>query len=325
MSSLERKTILITGGTGSFGYEMAKYALEKGASKIIILSRDEYKQYLMRTHFKNNEKIRFVIGDVRDYSSVIDITKNVDVIFHAAAMKRVEVCEEHVQEAIKTNVNGTLNVAACAGKNNVGIVINLSADKAINPSGVYGLTKSLSEKIFEEANKKYPNTKFINLRYSNVLGSRGSVTEIFEKKLLNNETITVFDKTMSRLFLTQLDIMQLCEIACEHGIGGEIFLKKAPLIKILDLAEAMKELVGSGEIRTESKLRPGEKDDATLVSKEESKRTYELGIDFLVIIPSENDEYMTKYGKHKKFGEEFYGTQNAKTLNKNKIKQLLAK
>ncbi|MFQ5873408.1 MAG: SDR family NAD(P)-dependent oxidoreductase, partial [Dehalococcoidia bacterium] len=238
MGVLESKVVLITGGTGSFGQRAVARFLDEGARKVIIYSRDEYKQSAMRSSFKSEPRLEFRLGDVRDCRRLTEICEGVDHIIHAAAMKQVPSCEENPLEAVLTNVMSASNVIEAATQNMVEKVVNLSADKAVYSTSVYGATKFLSERLFIEASRK-GRTRYINLRYSNVLDSRGSVFEVFSNRLLRGEAVSVFDAQMTRFFLTQDQVVELCLLAFENGVGGETYIKLAPPVNILKLAEIM--------------------------------------------------------------------------------------
>jgi UDP-glucose 4-epimerase len=279
---MKGKHLLITGGTGSFGGGAVPRFLAAGAEKITIFSRDEYKQSQMRRALENEPRLRFILGDVRDRTHLAEVCHGVDYLIHAAAIKQVPSCEENVEEAIKTNVLGTANVVHVAIANGVDCAINLSADKALYPASVYGATKFLSEKLFTEGNKQ-SSVRFVNLRYSNVMASRGSVFEIFRERLVEGGTITVFDPRMRRFFLTQRQVIDLCLFAFKNSVGGETYIKESQPVSIVDLGQAMIEVLGNGKLEVrERDGRPGEKLDAVLLSQEESSRTVRRGDLFVV-------------------------------------------
>jgi len=326
---IKNKTILITGGTGSFGHTATELLLDHGAKQVIIYSRDEYKQMLTKNKFKD-KNVKFYIGDVRDLERLVECTKNVDIILHAAAMKHVDICEQNRGEAKKTNVNGSKNVTEAALQNNVPISINLSADKAVYPAGVYGETKAESEQIFINANKKAKsknkNCKFANLRYSNVIGSRGSVVEIFEKKLNNDEKISVVNDKMIRMVITQNQVVSMVEYAVENMIGGETFLLESPVLRISDLAYAMHKKIKKGFVEIKNEIREGEKYGAVLISKDESKRTIVSPDNYLVVLPE--NKFFKKEGYFENYGDKFfqkgeYGTHNAHYLNQDEIIKMI--
>lgn len=271
MGVLDSKAVLITGGTGSFGQWAVARFLDEGARKVIIYSRDEYKQSVMRSRFQSESRLEFRLGDVRDRGRLMESCEGVDHIIHAAAMKQVPSCEENPMEAVLTNVIGASNVIDAARENMVEKAVNLSADKAVYSTSVYGATKFLSERLFVKAGRN-GHTRFMNLRYSNVLDSRGSVFEVFSNKLVRGEAVSVFDPQMTRFFLTQDQVVDLCLFALENGVGGETYIRLAPPVNILKLAETMARLIGKGSVEVlQEHARLGEKLDAILLSQMETK------------------------------------------------------
>lgn len=280
---LKDKTILITGGTGSFGKCFTKYVLTHyEPKKIIIYSRDEFKQWMMAGEFKGyEEKLRFFIGDVRDVNRLRRACEGVDYIVHAAALKQVPACEYNPNEAIKTNIHGAMNVIDAALDSGVRRVVALSTDKAVNPVNLYGGTKLVSDKLFVAANA-YAGVKDINfsiVRYGNVAGSRGSVIPLFHKLIQEGvEELPITDLRMTRFWISLTQGVELVIKALEEAVGGETFISKIPSFKITDLAEAM--LPGS-KIR-ETGIRPGEKLHEIMVTTEDSMTTYEYDKHFIV-------------------------------------------
>ena len=267
---MKGKNLLITGGTGSFGTSAVPRFLAAGARGVTILSRDEYKQFQMKRSLEGDDRVRFMLGDVRDLPRLDEACRGVDYLIHAAAMKQVPACQENVEEAVKTNILGTANVVHAAISNDVDCAINLSADKALYPTSVYGATKLLAESLFTEGNQ-LGSVRFVNLRYSNVMASRGSVFEVFRERLLEDGTVTVFDPRMRRFFLTQKEVVDLCTFAFENAVGGETYIKESQPVSILELGQAMVEVIGKGRLEVkEHDGRPGEKLDAVLLSREES-------------------------------------------------------
>jgi UDP-glucose 4-epimerase len=316
---IEGKTFLITGGTGSLGHQIVKEMIKYSPKKIIILSRDEDKQYHMANEIPN-PLINFELGDIRDEKRVIEVTKNVDIIIHAAALKHVPPSEKEPMEFIKTNVLGTRNLIEAAITNEVKKVICIGTDKAVKPVNVYGMTKALQEKIMIAANKKN-KTKFIGVRYGNVVGSRGSVVPFFKKKILNNEPLTITNPNMTRFLLGIDDAFNLILHALRKGEGGEIFVKKMPATTMNDLAKAMiisltkdknypTKIVG---------FRPGEKIHEILVSEDEMRRAEEFEDMFII----------RDYDKERDFSLaekiEEYGSHNTRRLNQEEIIELLKK
>ena len=257
---LDNKTILITGGTGSFGKCFTKYALTHyNPKKIIIYSRDEFKQYLMQNEFKEYEsKMRYFIGDVRDKDRLKRAFEGVDYVIHAAALKQVPACEYNPNEAIKTNINGAQNVIDAALDSNVKKVVALSTDKAVNPVNLYGGTKLVSDKLFVAANA-YAGNKDISfsiVRYGNVAGSRGSIIPLFNNIIKNGGTeLPITDFRMTRFWISLTEGVELVIKALKEAKGGETFISKIPSFKVTDLAEAML----PGCTKKEIGIRPGEK------------------------------------------------------------------
>ena len=280
---LKDKTILITGGTGSFGKCFTRYVLANyEPKKIIIYSRDEFKQWMMAEEFKGfADKLRFFIGDVRDVERLRRACEGVDYIIHAAALKQVPACEYNPNEAIKTNIHGAMNVIDAALDSGVRKVVALSTDKAVNPVNLYGGTKLVSDKLFVAANA-YAGVKDINfsiVRYGNVAGSRGSVIPVFHKAIKEGATeLPITDVRMTRFWISLTQGIELVIKALQEATGGETFISKIPSFKITDLAEAM--LPGCGI--KETGIRPGEKLHEIMVTTEDSFTTYEYDKHFIV-------------------------------------------
>ena len=280
---LNNKTILITGGTGSFGKCFTKYVLTHyEPKKIIIYSRDEFKQFMMQNEFKEYaSKLRFFIGDVRDKDRLYRAFEGVDYVIHAAAMKQVPACEYNPNEAIKTNIHGAQNIIDAALDCGVKKVVALSTDKAVNPVNLYGGTKLVSDKLFIAANA-YAGTKdicFSIVRYGNVAGSRGSVIPFFHKLIQNGATeLPITDYRMTRFWISLEEGVKLVIKALEEAKGGETFISKIPSFKITDLAEAML----PGCKMPEVGIREGEKLHEIMVTVEDSLTTYEYDKHFIV-------------------------------------------
>lgn len=287
---INNKNLLITGGTGSFGSQLVKNLLENyNPNKIVIYSRDEYKQHLMRNSFseKQNLKLRFLLGDVRDLERLKMAMRNIDIVIHAAALKQVPAAEYNPMEFVKTNIHGAENVVLASLQENVKRVIALSTDKAANPINLYGSTKLASDKIFIAANKiaGSNNNKFSIVRYGNVIGSRGSVVTIFLKNIKEKKNfLPITDKRMTRFWFTLEDSVEFVINCLKIMDGAEIFVPKIPSIKIIDLAEAMapsleKKIIG---------IRPGEKLHELMCPKESSINTLEFKKFFVIFSPQEN-------------------------------------
>lgn len=316
--------ILITGGTGSWGQTLTRLLLERyDVKEIIIFSRGELQQVLMQRKFKN-AKIKYVIGDVRDYEAVRFATKNVDYIFHMAALKHVPICEDHPQEAIKTNITGTTNIVNAAIENRVKKVIDVSTDKAVEPVNLYGMTKSVGEKLIIQANDLSDYTKFVCIRGGNVMGSNGSVIPFFIEQIKAGGPITITDLEMTRFFLTLEEAINLLFKATEDSIGGETFVMNMPACYIRDIAEILTEVYGKVEI-CEIGGRPGEKLDEMLISKHESMLSYCYDENYFVILPSNaNNELKEKYKNLKKFPHQEFSSKTF-IMNNNEIKEMLQK
>lgn len=316
---IEGKTFLITGGTGSLGNKIVREIIKHSPKKVIVLSRDEDKQYTMANELPS-PLIHFELGDIRDEKRMMEVTRNVDIIVHAAALKHVPPSEKEPMEFIKTNILGTRNVIEAAIANEVPIVIGVGTDKAVKPINLYGMTKSIQEKMMIAANKKN-NTRFICVRYGNVIGSRGSVIPFFKKKLLNNEPLTITNPNMTRFLLRLEEAINLIFHAIDKGEGGEIFVKKMPACRMDDLAKAMINGL-SKEENYPTKIvgfRPGEKIHEVLVSEDEMRRAKEFEDMFIIQDYSHEDNYPTV----EKIEE--YGSYNTKRLNQEEIIELLKK
>lgn len=281
---LTNKSILITGGTGSFGNHFTEYVLQNyNPKKIVIYSRDEYKQFIMANKFKDHaDKLRFFIGDVRDKDRLTRALNGIDYVIHAAALKQVPSCEYNPMEAIKTNINGASNVIdAVLDSPSVKRVVALSTDKAVNPVNLYGGTKFVSDKLFTAANAYVGNRdlKFAVVRYGNVAGSRGSVIPFFKSIIDNGKTdLPITDNRMTRFWISLEEGIKLVIKALEETNGGETFISKIPSFKVTDLAEAM--LPGCG--KPEIGIREGEKLHEVMVSKEDAAFTYEYPTHYII-------------------------------------------
>lgn len=282
---LNDQTILITGGTGSFGKKFIERVFDEyNPNKIIIYSRDEYKQYLMQRQFEEyNDKLRFFIGDVRDKDRLYRAFEGVDVVIHAAALKQVPAAEYNPVEAIKTNIHGAENIINAAIDKDVEKIIALSTDKAVSPINLYGATKLVSDKLFISGNayvgKK--NTLFSVVRYGNVSGSRGSVIPFFKTLIdQNQKVIPITDYRMTRFWVTLDEAVDLVIKAIKEARGGELYVKKCPSFKVTDLAKAMNINCELEEVG----IRPGEKLHEVMVTEEDSRSTYEYD-DYYIIYP----------------------------------------
>jgi len=319
----KNKTLLITGGTGSFGNAVLNKFLNSDISEIRIFSRDEKKQHEMRVRY-NNSKLKFYIGDVRDFDSINPAMIGVNFVFHAAALKQVPSCEFHPIEAVKTNVLGTENVLNIAIKNNIEKVICLSTDKAVYPINAMGVSKAMMEKVFVAKSRITKSTKIIGTRYGNVMASRGSVIPYFYDQIINKKNINVTDPSMTRFMMTLENAVELVLFAFKNGQSGDIFIQKSPSTTIGELALTMKKIFNSKSKIKNIGIRHGEKIHETLLSKEERLVSEDLGRYFRV--PSDNrdlnyDKYFFE-GKENKDIEE-YNSFNTERLSEKELILLL--
>lgn len=312
---LQGKTVLITGGTGSFGHQMTEELLKFNVKEVRIFSRGEDLQHKMAMEYQD-ERLNFIIGDVRDYQRILETTRNVDIIFNAAALKQVPDCEKHPLEAVKTNILGAYNVKEAAIVNGVPKVVTISTDKAVKPINAMGMTKALQEKIMTSDELHIRNTRFLVIRYGNVLASRGSVVPLFKERIQRGLPLYVTDFRMTRFLLTLKDAIQLAFKALLEGKGNEIFVLKRPACLIRDLAEVM----AQGKVKVlESKIRPGEKIHETLVQEDEMRRAVEEE-EYYIIYP-----HKTKGVLKLRTPLVEYTSENAQRLNKRQIRALLGK
>lgn len=323
---LNNKSILITGGTGSFGKCFTKYVLEHyEPKKIIIYSRDEFKQFMMANEFKQYaDKLRFFIGDVRDKERLQRAFEGVDYVVHAAAMKQVPACEYNPNEAIKTNIVGAQNIIDAALDSNVKKVVALSTDKAVNPVNLYGGTKLVSDKLFIAANAYagHKDISFSIVRYGNVAGSRGSVIPFFHNILKNGGTeLPITDYRMTRFWISLTQGVELVIKALEEAKGGETFISKIPSFKITDLAQAMK----PGCAMPEVGIREGEKLHEIMVTVEDSMTTYEYDKHFIVYpqMVWSDAKRPTPTGKKVEDGFSYSSDNNTEWLSVEEIQELL--
>jgi FlaA1/EpsC-like NDP-sugar epimerase len=314
--------ILITGGTGSWGQTLTRLLLKKyNPKEIVIFSRGELQQVLMQRNFKD-PRIRFVIGDVRDYEAVKFATLGIDYIFHLAALKHVPICEDQPQEAIKTNISGTTNIVNAAILNKVKKVIDVSTDKAVEPINLYGMTKSVGEKVIIQANNLSSDTKFVCIRGGNVMGSNGSVIPFFIEQIKNGGPITITDLRMTRFFLTLEEAIELLFKASEDSIGGETFVMKMPSCYISQIAEILMKQYGSAELK-EIGGRPGEKLDEMLISKHESPLSYCYDENYYVILPTGASSMLVeKYSQLEKVSFQEYSSKTFSMTNQEIIEML---
>ena len=308
--NLNNKTILITGGTGSFGKNFTSYLLKNHTNlkKIIVFSRDELKQYEMKKYYVNNKffhKLRFFLGDIRDYNRLLIAFNNVDIVIHAAALKQVDTAEYNPGEFIKTNILGSQNVIEAAFYNNVLKIIALSTDKASSPINLYGATKLCSDKLFTSANHFFGQRKFSVVRYGNVAGSRGSVIPLFLSQK-NKSVFNVTNKDMTRFNISMKDSIALVMWSIKNSFGGEIVVPKLPSYRLVDLVKAINEKAKINIIG----IREGEKIHEEMISDNESLNVLDIGNKY-IILPYDKKLIMSYYLK------KFKAKMNKKVFNYN--------
>ncbi|MBY0090737.1 polysaccharide biosynthesis protein [Priestia aryabhattai] len=316
--------ILVTGGTGSWGYELVRQLLTYNPKEIRIFSRNESNQFTMKQEFDNNPKLNFVIGDIKERDSLIEACQDVDYVYHLAALKHVPVCEDQPLEALKTNVNGTQNVIDAAIICNVHRVIYISTDKASNPANFYGLSKAMGERLIIHANTLNTKTRFVCIRGGNVLGTNGSVIHVFKKQIQEKGKIGITDMNMTRFFLTLEDAIKLVFKATFESIGGEIFVMKMPTCKIIDLAYVLIEASNKENINIEVLgIRPGEKIHELLLSEYESTMTIAYDDEYFVILPPIHIEGLKEhYSEYKPVDLTDYNSSK-ELISKDEIKKML--
>ena len=321
------KTLLLTGGTGSFGNAVLRRLIDEDFAEIRIFSRDEKKQDDMRKRF-DNRKLKFHIGDVRDDRAVLGVMRGVDYVFHAAALKQVPSCEFHPLEAVKTNVLGTDNMLEAAIASGVGRVVCLSTDKAVYPINAMGVSKAMMEKVAVAKSRNSGATTICATRYGNVMASRGSVIPLFVDQILEGVPISITDPEMTRFMMTLDDAVDLVLYAFEHGSPGEIFVQKAPAATIATLARAIRNVVGRPDHPiVEIGTRHGEKLFEALLSREEMAAAEDLGA-YYRVPPDLRD---LNYGKFVEQGEkrisaaEDYNSHNTHRLTLTEMEALLLK
>lgn len=314
--NLNGKNILITGGTGTIGNHLIETLFEEyNPNKVIVFSRDEMKQHTMKIQNKDNKKIEYIIGDVRNYEALNRAFKNVDVVIHTAAMKHVPICEENPEEAVMTNIDGARNIIRAALNNNVDRVFALSSDKASSPSNLYGATKFVSEKLFNSANKysEEGGTKFSCVRLGNVLGSRGSIIPLF-KEQSKNGNLKVTHPEMTRFFMTPKQASQLILSSVEIMDGGEVFIPKLKTTKIMDLAHRIApendiDIVG---------IRQGEKLHEEFISDVDAKTSIELDDRYVILQPDVYEDFEQVWKDATPVAEDInYNTANQNYLMNN--------
>lgn len=322
------KRVLVTGGTGSFGQMLIAKIINLSPKEIIVFSRDEDKQGAMRLEYKNDKRLRFVLGDVRDFRSVRDVVRGVDIIIHAAALKWIPEIEYNVWEGVKTNVVGAQNIIEAARDENVEKVVALSTDKAVEPVNAYGMAKALQERLITTANL-YDNgtrTVFVSTRYGNVLGSRGSVVPLFRSLIDRGLPLTVTDSKMTRFMLTLSESVELVLTALEKGVGGEVFVRQMPAHTIGDLIEVMRDTFPKKKIKVATiGIRPGEKIHETLIGAYEASRTVQIKNYYIVLPQIPIPKVESKYKNLKRLGDFRYASDTTRRMSKAELKGILKK
>lgn len=323
------KKLLISGGTGSFGNAVLKRFLDTDIAEIRIFSRDEKKQDDMRKRY-SNPKLKFYIGDVRDYQSVLNATRGIDYIFHAAALKQVPSCEFHPMEAVKTNVIGTDNVLEAAIQNEVKRVVCLSTDKAVYPINAMGISKAMMEKVMVAKSRNVDEAKTVicGTRYGNVMASRGSVIPLFIEQIRAGKALSITDPNMTRFMMTLADAVDLVLYAFEHGNNGDLFVQKAPAATVETLARALTSMLGRPEHPIQIiGTRHGEKLYEALLSREEMACAEDMG-DYFRVPPDLRDLNYSKFveqGEEKISTMEDYNSHNTERLDVDGMQSLLLK
>ena len=325
----KNKRILITGGTGSLGQALTKKLLALDVSTIRILSRNESKQVDMDEEF-NDDRLRFLIGDIRDKERLVKSLEDIDIVFHAAALKHVPVIEYNPFEAIKTNVIGSQNIIDAAVAQDVKKVICIGTDKSVSPLNTYGATKLLMEKLFVTANnflsKEKHNTEFIAVRYGNVFGSSGSIIPKFLEQIKKDKKITVTDKDMTRFSISMDNALNFILDCTENGKPSEIYIPKMEAYTISDIVQAFQNIFPNAQMETVG-IRPGEKFHEVLISEEESRDAWDLGDKFMISNSNwrTDKEVSTSYnGKIKKISyNNEYSSENVEKMSINDIQNLV--
>ena len=321
----DNKKILITGGTGSLGTALVKKILKTNVDTIRIYSRDEWKQIEMEQKF-NDDRLRFFIGDVRDKERLNKALENVDIVIHAAALKQVPVVEYNPFEAVKTNVIGAQNLIDSCFANNVEIALAVGTDKAVSPFNTYGATKFLMERLFVSANyyKGKHKTKFLTVRYGNVMGSRGSIIPLMIKQIQANKKITITDPNMTRFNITMNQALDFVLRALQNGKGGEVFVPKLKAYKVSELKDAIAEILDAENETEIIGARPGEKFHESLISKDEIRNAFENEQDYILLDQQIQEDYLKENSEVKKTSMDGqYSSDKVELMNKDEIKQIL--
>lgn len=325
----EGKRILITGGSGSLGRALTKRLLAENVHSVRIYSRNEIKQIEMQHEFENDPRLRYLIGDVRDKDRLLRAMEGINIVFHAAALKHVPIVEYNPFEAIKTNVLGSQNIIDASHQEKVEIAVAIGTDKAVSPVNVYGATKLLMEKLFVTASNyvdttKHP-TKFLAVRYGNVLGSSGSVIPKFIQQIKNNQKITITNPSMTRFTITMDEALDFILNSVVESKGSETFVPKLKAYNIMDVKDAIIELFGKGGYEI-TKIRPGEKIDETLINKSEMTYTIQNHKQFILLRPDISDEMKVRHPSYANIKEPFEYSSNAvEKWTVSEIKDLIKK
>ncbi|KGX92426.1 UDP-N-acetylglucosamine 4,6-dehydratase [Pontibacillus halophilus JSM 076056 = DSM 19796] len=318
------QTILITGGTGSWGYELVRQLLMQSPKEIRIFSRNESYQFTMKENFDNHPSLTFLIGDIKEKETLVEASQGVDFIFHLAALKHVPVCEHQPLEALKTNVMGTQNVIDAAIENNVRKVVYISTDKAANPSNFYGLTKAMGERLIIHANTLTDKTQFVTIRGGNVLGTAGSVIHVFKRQIEHSGKVCITDMEMTRFFLVIEDAIKLVFKATTESVGGEIFVMKMHSCRIMDIAQVLIDDSGKEDVKVEVLgIRPGEKIHEYLLSEFEATNTIQYDDEYYIILPHVHiNNVGQSYKDYKPANIENY-ISNKNLISQDEVRELL--
>jgi len=321
------KKILITGGTGSLGKALTKKILKTDVDTIRIFSRDELKQIEMQSSM-DDDRLRFFIGDVRDKERLMRALEDIDIVIHTAALKQVPTAEYNPFEAVKTNVYGSQNLIDCCLDNHIEIALAIGTDKAVSPLNTYGATKMLMERLFVSANnyKGKSKTKFLCVRYGNVLGSRGSLLPIILSQIKNNEEITITDPTMTRFNISMNQALELIFRVLKNGKGGEVFIPKLKAYRVKEMIEAIMESTNANNKERKIPVRPGEKFHEMLIGKEELRNTFESEEDYIIFEKQkQNYDYnLIKNIKNTTLKDD-YSSNSVSLLTKDELKEILKK
>lgn len=324
MNFFQNKRVLLIGGTGTIGQGLLRSILAQQPSVIRIFSRDEFKQFELQTDYKGHSNIRYLIGDVRDYSRLLRAMEGIDIVFHTAALKHVPACEYNPFEAVQTNIIGTQNVITAAIETDVQKVVVTSTDKSISPTNTYGATKLVVERLVAAAeySKGSAHTVFSAVRFGNVMGSRGSIIPLIRRQIMEGKPVTITDPTMTRFMMTQSQAISLTMQAAQNSHGGELFILKMPVLQLGDLFAVVREEVSRkygispGRVETIG-LRPGEKMYEELMTEDESRQAVELKDMF--VIPSVNSRrYYTEVQPAKIHS---YSSHGIPSIDKEQIRQ----